>query len=68
MWNRDVNCATNIYKITKNSILQKPRPKYLCREGNKKNNVIEDKKMISAKIKVNKGIKNKNSVTVHALV
>ena len=33
MWNRDVNGATNIYKIAKNAILKKSRPKYLCREG-----------------------------------
>lgn len=62
MWNRDVNGATNIYKIAKNAILQKERPKYLCREGNKK----EDNK--STKIKVNKSAKNKNSVTVDAVV
>ena len=35
MWNRDVNSATNIYKIAKNAILQKPRPKYLCRDKKK---------------------------------
>jgi len=68
MWNRDVNGATNIYKIAKNAILQKERPKYLCREGNKKNDVIEDKKDKSTKIKVNKSTKNKNSVTVDAVV
>ena len=60
MWNRDVNGATNIYKIAKNAILEKPRPKYLCREGNKKNK--------STKIKVNKSTKNKNSDTVDAVV
>ena len=64
MWNRDVNGATNIYKIAKNAILEKPRPKYLCREGNKK----EDNKEKSTKIKVNKSTKNKNSVTVDAVV
>jgi len=64
MWNRDVNGATNIYKIAKNAILQKPRPKYLCREGNKK----EKKNKKSTKIKINKSTKNKNSVTVDAVV
>lgn len=64
MWNRDVNGATNIYKIAKNAILEKPRPKYLCREGNKK----EDNKEKSTKIKINKSTKNKNSVTVDAVV
>ena len=64
MWNRDVNGTTNIYRIAKNAILEKPRPKYLCREGNNK----QDKKDKSTKIKVNKSIKNKNSVTVDAVV
>ncbi len=64
MWNRDVNGATNIYKIGKNAILQKPRPKYLCREGNKK----EENKVKSTKIKVNKSTKNKKSGTVDAVV
>ena len=64
MWNRDVNGATNISKIAKNAILEKLRPKYLCREGNiKKDNMIK-----STKIKLNKSTKNKNSVTVDAVV
>ena len=36
VWNRDVNGATNIYRITKNAINGLERPKYLYRE--KKNN------------------------------
>ena len=31
MWNRDVNGATNIFRIVKNIIDKKERPKYLCR-------------------------------------
>jgi len=33
VWNRDVNGATNIYKIAKNAINGLERPKYLCRKG-----------------------------------
>ena len=40
--------------------MKKERAKYLCREGNKKEK--------SPKIKVNKSTKNKNSVTVDAVV
>lgn len=32
VWNRDVNSATNIYRISKNAISGIERPKYLCRE------------------------------------
>lgn len=32
VWNRDVNSATNIYRIAKNAINGLERPKYLCRE------------------------------------
>jgi transposase len=31
VWNRDVNGATNIYRIAKNAINGLERPKYLCR-------------------------------------
>ena len=31
VWNRDVNGATNIFRIVKNMIQKKERPKYLCR-------------------------------------
>ena len=31
VWNRDVNGATNIFRIVKNIIDKKERPKYLCR-------------------------------------
>ena len=33
VWNRDVNGATNIYKIAKNSINRVERPSYLCRSS-----------------------------------
>lgn len=31
VWNRDVNGTTNIFRIVKNIIDKKERPKYLCR-------------------------------------
>jgi hypothetical protein len=46
VWNRDVNSATNIYKISKNAINGIGRPKYLCREkkeGNKIKRLLERK-------------------------
>ena len=33
-WNRDVNCATNIYKIAYKAINNKERPNYLSRNNN----------------------------------
>ena len=67
MWNRDVNSATNIYRIAKNAILQKERPKYLCRDKKEDNNENDNKKIKSTKEKVNKSTKNKKSVGVVAL-
>jgi hypothetical protein len=46
-----VKIYTLFYKIVKNAILQKPRPKYLCREGNNKENKKEDNNKKSSKIK-----------------
>jgi hypothetical protein len=68
MWNRDVNSATNIYRIAKNAILQKPRPKYLCRDKKEDNNENnnENNKIKYTKEKVNKSTKNKKSVRVDA--
>jgi len=66
MWNRDVNSATNIYRIAKNAILQKPRPKYLCRDKKEDNNNENNKKIKSTREKVNKSTKNKKSVGVVA--
>jgi len=40
IWNRDVNSATNIYRIAKNAIQGLERPKYLCRKKKEE----EDKK------------------------
>ena len=69
MWNRDVNSATNIYRIAKNAILQKARPKYLCRDKKEDNNENDNKKIKSTKekVKVNKSTKNEKSVGVVAL-
>ncbi len=39
VWNRDVNSATNIYKIAKSAINGLDRPKYLCREKNSNKSV-----------------------------
>lgn len=60
VWNRDVNGATNIYRIAKNAINNLERPKYLCREKK------EDK---SEKEKIKKVVKSKGkkSVKVDAL-
>ena len=64
VWNRDVNSATNIYRIAKNAINGIERPKYLCRE--KKEDVKVEK---PKKEKVKKVIqkKAKKSVRVVAL-
>ena len=63
MWNRDVNSATNIYRIAKNAILQKSRPKYLCRDKKEDNDKNDNKKIkcTKEKVKVNKSTKNKKS-------
>jgi len=55
VWNRDVNGATNIYKIAKSAIKQEERPKYLSRDKKeetdiKTNEIIKvSKKMVSKK-------------------
>ena len=49
VWNRDVNSATNIYRIAKNAINGLERPKYLCRE--KKDEKIKVEKPKKEKIK-----------------
>ena len=59
VWNRDVNGATNIYKIAKNAINKLERPKYLCRETKifiDKNKINKIKKMKVLKKKVTKSI------------
>ena len=55
VWNRDVNGATNIYRIAKNTINGLERPKYLSRE--KKDENIKSEKPIKDKIKSNKSVK-----------
>ena len=52
VWNRDVNSATNIYRIAKNAINGLERPKYLCRDENIK---VEKPK----KEKIKKVVQNK---------
>jgi len=49
VWNRDVNGATNIYRIAKNAINGLERPKYLCREKKVENIKIE--KVVQKKAK-----------------
>jgi len=55
VWNRDVNGATNIYRIAKNAINGIERPKYLCREKKDDNKVENPKKIVQKK--VNKSVK-----------
>ena len=62
VWNRDVNSATNIYRIAKNAINGLKRPKYLCRDENIK---VEKPKKEKVKKVVQK--KAKKSVKVVAL-
>jgi hypothetical protein len=65
VWNRDVNSATNIYRIAKNAINGLERPKYLCREK-KDENIKVDKSKKEKIIKVVQK-KAKKSVKVVAL-
>ena len=52
VWNRDVNSATNIYRIAKNAINGLERPKYLCREKKDENIKVEKpKKVVQKKAK-----------------
>jgi hypothetical protein len=61
VWNRDVNGATNIYRIAKNAINGLERPKYLCREKKDENIKVEKPKKEKIKKvvqkKVNKSVK-----------
>ena len=65
VWNRDVNGATNIYRIAKNAIDGLERPKYLFRE--KKDENIKVEKPIKDKFKKVVQKKAKKSVEVVAL-
>jgi hypothetical protein len=49
VWNRDVNSATNIYRIAKNAINGLERPKYLCREKKEEN--VKVKRVVQKKAK-----------------
>jgi hypothetical protein len=64
VWNRDVNSATNIYRIAKNAINGLERPKYLCREK-KDDDIVEKTKKEKVKKVVQK--KANKSVKVVAL-
>jgi transposase len=60
VWNRDVNSATNIYRIAKNAINGLERPKYLCREKKDDDKVEKHKKEKIKKVvqkKANKSVK-----------
>ena len=64
VWNRDVNSATNIYRIAKNAINGVERPTYLCREKKNENKVDNPKpkkekvkKVVQKKVKANKSVK-----------
>ncbi len=59
VWNRDVNSATNIYRIAKNAINGIERQKYLCRE-----NKVDDKVEKLKKGKVKKVVQKKASKSV----
>ena len=65
VWNRDVNGATNIYRIAKNAINGLERPKYLCREKKDKNIKVENPKKDKIKKVIQK--KSNKSVRVDAL-
>jgi len=65
VWNRDVNGATNIYRIAKNAVNGLERPKYLCREKKEENVKVEKPKKEKVKKVVQK--KAKKSVKVGAL-
>jgi transposase len=64
VWNRDVNSATNIYRIAKNAINGLERPKYLCRFKKDENIKVEKPKKEKIKKVVQK--KAKKSVEVVA--
>ena len=63
VWNRDVNSATNIYRIAENAINGLERPKYLCRE----NKNIKAEKTKKEKVKKVVQKKANKSVKVDAL-
>lgn len=64
VWNRDVNSATNIYRIAKNAINGLERPKYLCRKKDEDVKVEKPKKEKGKKVVQKKA---KKSVKVVAL-
>ena len=67
VWNRDVNSATNIYRIAKNAINGLERPKYLCREKKDENIKVDNPKPKKGNVKKDVQKKAKKSVKVDAL-
>ena len=62
VWNRDVNGATNIYRIAKTAINGLERPKYLCREKKDENVKVEKTKKEKVKKVVQKKVKTINQL------
>jgi transposase len=50
LWNRDINGATNIFRIARNAINGIERPKYLCRGQKVENKVVRKKIKQSVKV------------------
>lgn len=68
VWNRDVNGATNIYRIAKNAVNGLERPEYLLRSGReKKEENVKVEKPKKEKVKKVVQKKAKKSVKVVAL-
>ena len=62
VWNRDVNGATNIYRIAKNAINELERPKYLCREKKDENIKVKKLKKRKSKKSFKRRLKPKNQL------
>ena len=58
VWNRDVNGATNIFRISKNAINETKRPKYLCRTKKYKEN---------ENVKIKRVVKKKDTASVRVV-
>jgi hypothetical protein len=67
VWNRDVNSATNIYRIAKNAINGIERPTYLCREKKDENIKVDNPKPKKEKVRKVVQKKANKSVRVVAL-
>ena len=67
VWNRDINSATNIYRIAKNAINGLKRPKYLCREKKDDDKVEKPKKEKVKKVVQKKATKSVKIVNLKLL-